>query len=118
MNVDLFKHHCCGCGECYSVCPVNAIKMELNSQCFYYPKVDLNKCIDCSKCVKHCSFNDEDMSSKSNKVLQSFALKHTNEEIRAKSRSGGVFTALSDVVLERGGVVYGCKLQNLDKPIQ
>ena len=39
-----------------------------------------------------------------------YGVKHKNEEIRAASRSGGVFTALSDVILENGGSVYGCTL--------
>ena len=37
-----------------------------------------------------------------------YAVKHKNEEIRAASRSGGVFTVLSDEILKDGGVVYGC----------
>lgn len=39
-----------------------------------------------------------------------FAVKHKDEEVRAASRSGGIFTALSDEILARGGVVYGCVL--------
>ena len=39
-----------------------------------------------------------------------YAVQHKDEEIRAKSRSGGIFTALSDEVLEHRGVVYGCVL--------
>lgn len=39
-----------------------------------------------------------------------FAVKHKIETIRAASRSGGIFTALSDTVLESKGVVYGCIL--------
>ena len=38
-----------------------------------------------------------------------YAVKHKNEEIREKSRSGGIFTAISDCFLN-GGVVYGCIL--------
>ena len=38
-----------------------------------------------------------------------FAAKHKDELIRVKSRSGGIFTALSDLFLS-GGVVYGCVL--------
>ena len=41
-----------------------------------------------------------------------FAVKHRNEDIRAASRSGGVFTALSDIVIESGGTVYGCALDD------
>lgn len=32
-----------------------------------------------------------------------YAVKHKDEEIRAASRSGGIFTALSDLVLDDGG---------------
>lgn len=41
-----------------------------------------------------------------------FAAKHKKEDIRAQSRSGGVFTAFSDVVLNQGGVVYGSVLDD------
>lgn len=39
-----------------------------------------------------------------------FAVKHKNEKIRSHSRSGGIFTAISDYVLDEGGLVYGCVL--------
>lgn len=39
-----------------------------------------------------------------------YAVKHKDEATRAASRSGGIFTALSDLVLSNGGVVYGCVL--------
>lgn len=39
-----------------------------------------------------------------------YAIKHLSDEIRAASRSGGVFTALTDAVLNEGGLVFGCAL--------
>lgn len=39
-----------------------------------------------------------------------YAVKHKNPDVRANSRSGGIFTALSDLVLADGGAVYGCVL--------
>lgn len=39
-----------------------------------------------------------------------YAVKHKDEATRAASRSGGIFTALSDQVLSNGGVIYGCVL--------
>ncbi|MBP9989174.1 MAG: Coenzyme F420 hydrogenase/dehydrogenase, beta subunit C-terminal domain, partial [Ruminococcus sp.] len=39
-----------------------------------------------------------------------YAVRHKSEKVRWASRSGGAFTALSDVVLQNGGVVYGCSL--------
>lgn len=46
-----------------------------------------------------------------------YAVKHKDEEIRAKSRSGGIFTALSDYILEQNGIVYGCVLDKNFKAI-
>ena len=39
-----------------------------------------------------------------------YAVQHKDESVRAASRSGGIFTALSDWVLENEGVIYGCVL--------
>lgn len=39
-----------------------------------------------------------------------YAVRHKDESVRAASRSGGIFTAISNVVLEHGGVVYGSVL--------
>ena len=51
------KEDCCGCSACYSVCPTNAIVMELDVEGFLYPTIVSNKCIGCNLCVKVCSFN-------------------------------------------------------------
>lgn len=39
-----------------------------------------------------------------------YAVKHKNEETRAASQSGAVFTAISDWALENNGTIYGCVL--------
>lgn len=39
-----------------------------------------------------------------------FAVKHKNLTTRMNSRSGGFFSAVSDIVIKKGGVVYGCVL--------
>lgn len=39
-----------------------------------------------------------------------YAVKNINETVRMSSRSGGIFPALSDTILEEQGVVYGCIL--------
>ena len=41
---------------------------------------------------------------------KTYAVKHIDEQVIAESRSGGIFTAISDYVLKQGGVVYGCIL--------
>ena len=40
----------------------------------------------------------------------SYAVKHKDENVRSESRSGGVFSSISDYVLDNNGVVYGCIL--------
>lgn len=39
-----------------------------------------------------------------------YAVKHKDFDVRMESRSGGIFTALSDWILDEDGVVYGCVL--------
>lgn len=39
-----------------------------------------------------------------------YAVQHLKKDIVAVSRSGGIFTALSDHILSKGGAVYGCVL--------
>lgn len=39
-----------------------------------------------------------------------YAVWHNNMKVRMNSRSGGMFTALSDKILEADGVVFGCVL--------
>lgn len=112
MNISLNGNHCCGCGACAAVCPVGAISMKENRQGFCYPVVDHKKCIDCGKCIRACAFHAGTKEQERNQVLAAYALKHSDEAVRAASRSGGVFTALSDLVLDAGGVVYGCTLRN------
>ena len=101
---------CCGCGMCENICKHNAIIMKKNKQGFFYPIVDKKKCINCKKCTKSCEFNARNLDSLDASVKKAVAVKHINDEIRANSRSGGIFTALSDWVLDKSGVVYGCEL--------
>lgn len=42
--------------------------------------------------------------------MKTYIVKQKDKKSRMKSRSGGVFAAVSDRVLEAGGVVYGCAL--------
>lgn len=44
------------------------------------------------------------------KYPQAYAVKHKDIDVRMASRSGGIFTALSDYILLNNGVIYGCSL--------
>ncbi|ODA39133.1 Coenzyme F420 hydrogenase/dehydrogenase, beta subunit C-terminal domain [Desulfosporosinus sp. BG] len=50
------------------------------------------------------------MKNKTN--VLAYIIKNRDIRVRENSRSGGIFTALSDSVLSSGGIVYGCFLNN------
>lgn len=50
-------------------------------------------------------------------IPKTFAVKHKDERVRMASRSGGIFTALSDKVLKEEGVVYGCIMIDCSKAV-
>jgi len=100
------KSLCCGCSACYNVCPKKAITMIPDALGFLYPKIQNDKCINCNLCRQVCSFNaDYDKSDNISPIFYAARHKDINEIL--KSRSGAVFVALSDFVLDNNGVVYG-----------
>ena len=101
------KADCCGCTACASICPKDAITMEPDTLGFKYPKVDLGKCIDCGLCEKVCAFNDNYDKSLNLKELEIYAARHKDMHEIETSRSGAAFIAISDYILENGGIVYG-----------
>lgn len=42
--------------------------------------------------------------------MEAYILKHNDFRTRISSRSGGAFTAISDLILDKGGVIYGVTL--------
>lgn len=98
---------CCGCTACASVCAHDAIEMKPDGLGFLYPIVEERKCIDCGLCEKVCAFNDNyDRSSNFEKPM-AYGARHKDMREVETSRSGAAFIAISDYVLENGGVVYG-----------
>lgn len=111
------KDNCCGCEACSAVCPYNAITMKTNDEGFLYPEINNEICVDCGLCKKVCAFKAtlENKESTCNNFKNLYAVKHKDLDTRMNSRSGGVFTAISDKVLEDGGLVYGAAFsENLD----
>lgn len=106
MYVQHKKEDCCGCSACMTICPAKCITMKRDEEGFLYPEIDETKCLHCGMCQKVCDFNkihDWDAMPQP----KAYAAKQKSDLERAKSQSGGMFSALSDVVLEMGGVVYG-----------
>ena len=100
------KKDCCGCTACESACPHNAITMQSDSEGFLYPVIDSKACINCGLCRSVCPFTNSE-SLKNGGQQSCYSCVHKETEVLKASTSGGAFTALSDCVLQRGGVVYG-----------
>lgn len=101
------KSQCCGCTACASICSHNAITMIPDGMGFLYPVVDVQRCTDCGLCEKVCSFHSEYDITNNLVVPDVYAARHKNLTEVETSRSGAVFIALSDWILEHNGVVYG-----------
>ena len=80
--------------------------MQPDGEGFLYPRIDAEKCVKCQKCLNVCALKAH--NSNEENIPQVYAFKHSNLSVRMDSRSGGIFTAISDQWLACGGVVYGC----------
>lgn len=99
------KELCCGCSACEMICPIHCIKMDIDEEGFRYPILDNDKCIECQICKQACPIIKKKLSIK----REVYAAKNLDEDIRKNSSSGGVFSALAEVILSKGGIVCGCR---------
>ncbi len=104
MGIEL--NPCCGCAACAVRCPAKAISMLRDEEGFLYPAISREDCINCKRCISVCPLKGNKIRKDLSKTL-AYGVKHKHREVRILSRSGGAFTALSDVILSKGGVVYG-----------
>lgn len=97
---------CCGCSACEQICPRRSITMQEDSEGFLYPFVVEERCIDCGLCEKVC----QEMSLYSQRKPQkTLAAINSQEEIRLKSSSGGMFSLLAEKCIAHDGTVFGAR---------
>lgn len=95
---------CCGCGACLAVCPVQAITMEEDKYGCMYPKIDASRCVHCGKCTRVCQYTKP---LKENLPVAAYAAVGTCEERVKNSASGGIFAALANSCVDKGGFAAG-----------
>ena len=100
---------CTGCMSCYNSCPVHAISMLPDKEGFLYPAIDSKLCIDCKLCKRVCPINT---TPKLEPIINVFSGWSKDDTTRISSSSGGAFTEIAKIILNKGGVVFGCSLDS------
>lgn len=101
--IDKVEKDCMSCGACVNICPEDTIKMVYDEKGFYVPKVNYDKCIECSSCIDVCAAIDY---SSANYEPLVYAVAARDEE-RKNSSSGGFFPVLAKYILQNNGYVCG-----------
>lgn len=101
------QSQCTGCQACMHACPVNSISMMENEKGFFYPVIDQAICIDCGKCHTLCPAINPPMDFR--EPLKVYAGWTKNSTVRHYSTSGGAAYSLSKLIVEEGGVFFGCR---------
>ena len=102
------KQDCTGCYACVNACPKQCISMKTDEEGFSYPKIDESQCINCNLCERVCPVKNKRKSQ--NETLKAYGAYSKNFDTRMKSSSGGIFSALAENVLDKGGAVFGVGL--------
>lgn len=108
--INIEKKECCGCSACAAVCPQMCIEMQEDNEGFFYPIVDKSICIQCGLCKRVCPV----INVKQEVPFQQdgYVVQNKNNAILKESTSGGAFTAISEQVITKGGIVFGVSLDN------
>ncbi len=101
---------CTGCGGCSGICPANAISIETNTAGYIAANIDFDKCINCEKCYYICpsvSGNSPKMDNVDifhGQYIEGYVGYAADKEIRQKSQSGGIVTALLCYLLDKNEI--------------
>ncbi|MCR5796690.1 MAG: Coenzyme F420 hydrogenase/dehydrogenase, beta subunit C-terminal domain [Eubacterium sp.] len=109
----IHREKCYSCGACIDICPKKAISIEWEDG-FPYPSVDQSLCINCGLCKRACP---AEHIERKNEFLRLYAFMHRDPKVIEESSSGGAFTALSDHILNEGGLVIGAVMDE-DKVVR
>ena len=108
MNIEKINAMLCtGCCACYNICKQGAIDVKINKDGFIFPTVN-DSCVDCGRCIEVCPVENPQPL---NPEPESYAV-WAKDEIRKISSSGGMFTLISEYIIERCGIVFGATYSN------
>lgn len=99
---------CNGCMLCTNICVKNAIKVVDNLNAVN-AVIDEDRCINCGKCTRLCPQNNDIPMNKPISWKQGWS---QDPEIRSKSSSGGLATAIALSFYGEGGSCVSCSFSN------
>ena len=111
---------CTACGACAGICPKDAISMITNIAGYLIANINYDRCTYCGMCYKICPSNSANTPSvKDNdifhgKYLAGYIGHAADANIRQKSQSGGIVTALLCYLLEKK-LIEGAVVNNFNK---
>lgn len=98
------KKQCTGCSACSCICPRGCIRMEQDSEGFFYPQEDITNCIHCNLCEDVCPVKKQDELSNNTYVI---GAQNLNDRIRSVSSAGGLAGVIYKYIFSKGGIVFG-----------
>lgn len=102
------KDICTGCGLCATSCARHSITMKpIDNFGHLHPVINPETCTDCGLCQKLCPSLTP---PEKNYPLQCFAAWSKDESDYKSSTSGGAASVLSQHIINKGGIVYGCAM--------
>ena len=101
------EKNCTGCMACVAICPKEAISTTYLEFGYRIPAVDNSKCVQCGLCAKVCKMS---LAQSKSSTRDAYIAYNTDDDMRLRSASGGVFSSLAKSFIEQGGVVAGANL--------
>lgn len=101
---------CTGCLACVDACRINALSSFWGEDGHLHVKVDGSRCIGCKACERVCNSSRNNYGNNNLSESSIFAGWSSNSTHRENATSGGVFAAIAEAVIAKGGVVVGAQL--------
>lgn len=108
INEVLTREKCVGCGACVAQCKAKAIELKPDEKGIYRGSVNRKWCVNCGQCVIVCPALHLPRNNNTDNPA-AYAFINKDDYIHRESSSGGGFSAVAEVVLEKNGVVVGAK---------